>query len=273
MGNVGSNDGVLIASSPREASVPEYEVFLRTEARHPYVVYIFAFNERRRLAQQLDRFPKDSERGFDIMVGDDGSTDGTGGSDLLEQCAVRGASRLKRNGGLSQNIKVALHWLYGQNYKGVILMNGNNRDDPSTVPGFIRALDDGYGYVQGSRFRAGGKHENTPWIRLLAIRLLHAPLFSLASLKWMTDTTNGYRAFSTAFLRDPRVEPFQPAFVKYEIEQYLAWKAIRLGYRAKEIPVARVYSPGGFTSHISSGWGGWKDMLRPLIMLLLRRYR
>ena len=89
----------------------------------------------------------------------------------------------------------------------------------------------------------------------------------------MTDTTNGYRAFSMAFLRDRRVEPFQPAFVKYEVEQYLAWKAIRLGYRAKEIPVARVYSPGGFTSHIRPGGGGWMDMLRPLIMLLFRKYR
>ncbi len=126
MGNTGSNDGVRIASSPTEARVPEYEVFLRTEARHPYVVYILAFNERQRLAQQLDRFPKDAERGFDIMLGDDGSTDGTSGSDLLERYAVRGATRLKRNSGLSQNIKVALEWLYGQNYKGVILMNGNN---------------------------------------------------------------------------------------------------------------------------------------------------
>jgi glycosyltransferase involved in cell wall biosynthesis len=272
MGNVGSNDGVRIASLPTEAKVPEYEVLLRTEARHPYVVYILAFNEGPRLAQQLDRFPKDSERGFDIMLGDDGSTDGTSVSELMEQYAIRGATRLRRNSGLSQNIKVALQWLYGQNYKGVILMNGNNRDDPSTVPEFIRALEGGYGYVQGSRFRAGGKHENTPWIRLWAIRLLHAPLFSLASLKWMTDTTNGYRAFSMAFLRDRRVEPFQPAFVKYEIEQYLAWKAIRLGYGAKEIPVGRVYSAGGFTSHIRPGGAGWKDMLRPLIMLLLRRY-
>lgn len=253
--------------------MPEHEVFLRTEARHPYVVYIMAFNERSRLAQQLDRFPKDPDRDFDIMLGDDGSTDGTSGSDLLEQYAIRGASRLEHNSGLSQNIKVALQWLYGQNYKGVILMNGNNRDDPSTVPEFIRALDEGYGYVQGSRFRRGGKRENTPWIRVWAIRLVHAPLFSLASLKWMTDTTNGYRAFSMAFLRDHRVNPFQPAFVKYEIEQYLAWKAIHLGYLTKEIPVARVYSRGGFPSHIRPGMRGWKDMLRPLIMLLLRRYR
>jgi glycosyltransferase involved in cell wall biosynthesis len=264
---------VRAASLQGEAKVPEHEVFLRAEAKHPYVVYIMAFNERQRLAQQLDRFPKDHDRNFDIMLGDDGSTDGTSGSDLLEQYAIRGATRLKQNSGLSQNIKVALAWLYSQNYKGVIFMNGNNRDDPSAVPEFIRALDEHYGYVQGSRFRPGGKHANTPWIRFWAIRVVHAPLFSLACLKWMTDTTNGYRAFSLAFLRDHRVDPFQPAFVKYEIEQYLAWKAIRLGYLTKEIPVARVYSRGGFTSHIRQGMAGWMDMLRPLVMLLFRRYR
>jgi len=255
-----------------EPILPEHEIDLVCEQRHRYVVYIFAFNERPLLTQLLDQFPPPEKRNFDLMLGDDGSKDGTAAADLVAKYGIRGVTRLKRNGGLSQNIKVALRWLPSQAYQGVIFMNGNNRDGPDAIPEFIRTLEQGYGYVQGSRFVAGGRQVNTPWIRFLAIRLVHAPLFSLASLKWMTDTTNGFRAFSLAFLNDPRVDAFQPEFVKYEIEQYLGWKAIRLGYGAKEIGVSRIYPVGQFSSHIRPGWG-WVSMFKPLIMLLFRRYR
>jgi len=260
------------SSSVAGPVLSEHEVDLSFEQRHRHVVYIFAFNERPLLTQLLDRFPPPGARNFDLMLGDDGSTDGTAAADLVAKYGIRGVTRLKRNGGLSQNIMVAIRWLSSQNYQGVIFINGNNRDGPDAIPEFIRKLDEGCGYVQGSRFVAGGRQVNTPWIRYLAIRLLHAPLFSLASLKWITDTTNGFRAFSTAFLNDPRVDAFQPAFVKYEIEQYLGWKAIRLGYRATEIGVSRIYPVGQFTSHIRPGWG-WVSMFKPLIMLLFRRYR
>lgn len=255
-----------------QAVLADHEIKLRHDPVHRHVLYIFAFNERRLLTKMLDQLPPLAERQFDLMIGDDGSTDGTAAPDLLEQYGVRGVTDPKKNGGLSENIKVAIRWLYTQPYSGVIMINGNNRDNPAAIPEFIRWLDQGYGYVQGSRFQPGGQAVNTPPIRYWAIRLLHAPLFSLASLKWMTDTTNGFRAFSLAFLRDPRVHPFQPEFVKYEIEQYLGWKAIRLGYPATEIPVARIYPVGSYSSHIRPGWG-WVSMLKPLIMLLLRRYR
>jgi glycosyltransferase involved in cell wall biosynthesis len=268
----GSTRMVPPSPSVAEPVLPEHEMDLCFEQRHRYVVYIFAFNERPLLTQLLDQFPPPQERDFDFMLGDDGSTDATAGADLVAKYGIRGVTRLKRNSGLSQNIKVAIRWLSSQNYQGVIFMNGNNRDGPGAIPQFIRMLDQGYGYVQGSRFVAGGRQVNTPWIRYLAIRLLHAPLFSLASLKWMTDTTNGFRAFSMAFLNDPRVDSFQPAFVKYEIEQYLGWKAIRLGYGATEIGVSRMYPVGQFSSHIRPGWG-WVSMFKPLIMILFRRYR
>jgi dolichol-phosphate mannosyltransferase len=268
----GSTSKVPLSPVPSGPVLPEHEIELCFEQRHRYVVYIFAYNERPLLTQLLDKFPPPQERNFDLMLGDDGSKDGTAAADVVAKYGIRGVTRLKRNCGLSQNIMVAIRWLSCQNYQGVILMNGNNRDGPDAIPEFIRKLEQGYGYVQGSRFAAGGRQVNTPWIRYLAIRLLHAPLFSLASLKWMTDTTNGFRAFSMAVLNDPRVDAFQPGFVKYEIEQYLGWKAIRLGYRATEIGVSRIYPVGQFTSHIRPGWG-WVSMFKPLIMLLFRRYR
>lgn len=243
----------------------------------PWLVLICAFNEGGHLAAQLAKFPPQEERGYDVGVVDDGSTDGSTEWGLLQDRGVRLLIRRSRNEGLSPAIRAGLRWvLESSGYQGVVLMNGNNKDDPSAIPAFLQALAEGHAYVQGSRFARGGRAIRTPWMRFWAIRLVHAPLFSLAAGAWMTDTTNGFRAFSRGFLEDPRVRFDQERFRSYEVEQYLAWKAIRLGCRYCEIPVVREYPapqarrPGGVTK-IRPGIGHWQ-MIKPLLALLLRRY-
>ncbi len=248
-----------------------HEVILRGVREHDYVVYVFAYNEGDLLRSLMEKFPPVSQREYDVMIGDDGSTDGVVTGDFLEVYGVRGATRLARNMGLSKNIQVALQWLQGQGYKGVVFINGNDRDNPEAIPRFLGALENGFGYVQGSRFVAGGRAVNTPLVRHLAIRFLHAPLFSLLVRQWMTDTTNGFRAFSSAVLFDQRCNFMQEEFKQYEIEQYLGWKAKNMGYRITEVPVTRAYPEGSYTSHIRPGMGWW-HMLRPLLELMLGKY-
>ena len=79
------------------------------------------------------------------------------------------------------------------------------------------------------------------WGRYLGIRLLHAPLISLAAGHRYTDTTNGFRAYSARFLSDPRVAPFRDVFSAYELHYYPAIRAARLGFRIVELPVTRAY--------------------------------
>lgn len=260
-------------------SVPDYHAEIFSSApEKSHVVFIFAFNEGSRLRDQLARFPENNLGSFDIMVGDDGSDDGCCDEMILRAHGVRGVVRLPTNQGLSANIKAGLDWLLNSSkYQSVIMMNGNNKDDPAAIGSFMEKLEEGYGYVQGSRFRPGGRRKNTPLVRHLAIRWIHAPLFSLASRRWMTDTTNGFRAFSRAFLEDERVHPFQEIFQQYELEQYLAWKALRLGYPCSEIPVARDYpepDAGGkvqVVSKIAGGGAHWQ-MIKPLLAINLGWY-
>ena len=151
---------------------------IRFPAEHPFLLFIFVYNEGEKLSRQLSKIPPIHLRGFDIMIGDDGSTDDSITSDLLDRFHVRGVIRLPQNMGLSANIKAGLSWyLQESQYRGLIMMNGNDRDDPEALPRFIHALEEGYDYVQGSRFMKGGKEENTPAIRYWGIRLLHAPYF------------------------------------------------------------------------------------------------
>jgi len=103
----------------------------------------------------------------------------------------------------------------------------------------------------------------------------NAPLFSLAARRHVSATTNGFRAFSSRFLGEPRVHAQQKCFRHYEIEPYLAWKAIRLGYAACEIPMTRTYPSGtparSFTKIRSLRMHG--KLVWPLLRLLANPYR
>lgn len=113
-----------------------------------------------------------------------------------------------------------------------------------------------------SRGRAssrGGQGLFTPWWRDAAIRLIHAPLISLASRFRYTDTTNGFRAYSRRLLTDPRVQPFRAVFSGYELHYYLAIRAARLGMRVLEVPVTRRYpAQGPVPTKISPFRGNWR---------------
>ena len=76
-----------------------------------------------------------------------------------------------------------------------------------------------------------GGHLNTPKVRLAAIRLVHAPVTSVAAKQRWTDTANGFRAHSAALLKDPQVGVFRDVFDAYELLAYLPIRAARLGLR------------------------------------------
>ena len=88
-------------------------------------------------------------------------------------------------------------------YDGIVTMDGNGKDGVEAIETFVSRLQQGYDYVQGSRYRSGGRAINTPIDRTIAGRLIHAPLLSLAGRRCDTDTTNGFRAYSAGYLRDP----------------------------------------------------------------------
>ena len=57
-------------------------------------------------------------------------------------------------------------------------------------------------FVQASRFITGGISENTPKLREFAIRKIHAPLLKFFSGFPWTDTTQGFRGYSSKLLKD-----------------------------------------------------------------------
>ena len=212
-----------------------------------YCVCVFVINENGKLQKQLGAMREHCEGAVDVVVADGGSTDGSTAHEELKSLGVNTLLTKVGAGKLGAQMRMAFTWALERGYQGVVSMDGNGKDGPGAIPQFVDHLRAGYDHVQGSRFVAGGVSENLPFSRWIGVRFLHAPLISFASGFRYTDTTNGFRAYSRRLLEDPRVRPFRAVFSGYELHYYLAIRAAQLGFRVREIPVARRYPAHGPT--------------------------
>jgi hypothetical protein len=256
---------------PAAREVPAYEVHAYRPKRHRHCVAIFVIDEGERLLRQLERMRLLADQA-DVLVADGGSTDGSTSRANLETRRVRALLVKTGPGRLSAQMRMAFDYLLDQGYEGVVCMDGNDKDDPSAITSFLCALDQGFDHVQGSRFVPGGRAVRTPIARLLAIRLVHAPLVSFAAGFRYTDTTNGFRAYSRRLLLDPRIAPFRDVFSSYELHYYLAIRAAQLGFRIKEVPVTRSYPRSGATPTKIHGLRGYRVVLRDLFRACRHRF-
>jgi len=226
--------------------LPDFDTHEFSGKKNDYCICVFIINEGDKFLKQIARMQPYSED-IDIVIADGGSTDGSTAHDRLKQHGVNTLLVKTGAGKLGSQMRMAFGWALNRGYKGIITIDGNNKDSVDSIPDFIRKLEEGYDHIQGSRFIPGGHHENTPVSRLLGVKLLHAPVISLASGFRYTDTTNGFRAYSEKLLRDTRLAIFREVFTGYELHYYLAIKAAKLGFRCIEIPVSRRYPKTGKT--------------------------
>ncbi len=254
-----------------ERHVPECRRDVEQTRRHNTAVCVFVLNEGEKIRTQLRRMRGVTDVA-DIVVADGGSTDGALDKALLRETGVHALLVKTGPGGLSAQMRMAFDFCLEQGFDGVVTMDGNNKDDPESVPGFVNLLNKGYDHIQGSRFLPGGGHEHTPRIRWAAIRWFHAPLISRAAGFRYTDTTNGFRAYSRRLLTDPRTQPFREVFSAYELHYYLAIRAPRLGFRVIETPVTRRYPPAGPLPSKISPFRGNMRVLCTLIKAVTGRY-
>jgi dolichol-phosphate mannosyltransferase len=238
---------------------------------HRYCVAVFCINEGERVRAQLRQMAPLADR-IDIVVADGGSTDGSLAIDSLADFRLR-ALLVKRDvGKLSAQMRMAFGFALEEGYEGIIVIDGNGKDDPSAIPRFIELLDEGYDHIQGSRYVPGGRGIHTPPLRSIGVRLVHAPLISLAARHRYTDTTNGFRAYSRRLLTDPRVQPLRDVFMGYELHYYLAIRAARLGFSVIETPVTRAYPAHGATPSKIRGLRGNLGILATLWRAVTLRY-
>ena len=253
--------------------VPDYRGVEFEPRRSDYCLLIPVINEGARILTELGRAQRAGiDKQCDIVLCDGGSTDGSMKPDTLALYGVNTLLTKTGPGKQGAQLRMGIYFALGRGYKGVLTIDGNNKDSIEDVPRFIEKLREGYDLVQGSRFIRGGRAVNTPPIRYAAVRLIHAPLTSLAARRWFTDTTNAYRAYSREYLTHPDVRPLRDVFMGYELLAYLSIRATRLGLKACEVPVTRAYPATGKTPTKITGFKGNSDLLKILLAAIAGKF-
>ena len=250
----------------KQCGVPKFECTEYTSKMKEYVILIPIINEGDRIQKELYRAKKHGVSNYaDIVICDGGSTDGCTDEKKLRKLDVNTLLVKQDEGKQGAQLRMGIWWALRRGYKGVITIDGNNKDSIEDVPKFIEKLDEGYDFVQGSRFLKGGRAINTPFVRLVSVRLIHAPIISLTANQRFTDTTNAYRGFSARYLTDVRVQPLRDIFVTYELLAYLSVRATQIGMKACEVPVIRAYPKKGKTPTKISFFRGNYELMKILL--------
>lgn len=258
----------------KQAGVPKFESCEYREKTKDYVLLIPIINEGERIIRELQRAYRHNVSDYtDIVICDGGSTDGCTEEKCLRKLRVNTLLTKQDAGKQGAQLRMGIWWALQRGYQGIITIDGNNKDSIEDVPHFIEKLKEGYDLVQGSRFIKGGRAINTPLLRLVSVRLLHAPVISLTAHYHFTDTTNAYRAYSIRYLQDKRVQPLRDIFMTYELLAYLSVRATQIGYKACEIPVTRAYPSKEKTPTKISFVKGNSELLKILYNNLFGAYK
>jgi dolichol-phosphate mannosyltransferase len=170
--------------------------------------------------------------------------------------------------GIGYAIRQGIQYAIDGGYGAVVILAGNNKDDPSEIPRLLEPIvKRDYDYVQGSRFLVGGRRVRNPFLRGVFSRF-YPFLWTLSTNVRCTDVTNGFRAYRVSLFKDLRINIWQSWLDNYELEYYIHYKVLTLHYKTIEVPVSKVYPhrhKGGYSQ--ISPFRDWWRIVGPLVYL------
>jgi glycosyltransferase involved in cell wall biosynthesis len=153
------------------------------------IAIVPAYNEEASIGRVIEDI-RGADPSFEIVVVDDGSTDGT--SDIAAGAGAH-VVRLPYNLGIGGAVQTGLQYARDHDFDVAVQVDGDAQHDPAEIPKVLAPIIEGSAdLVVGSRFLGEGEYE-PPVTRLLGIRLL-ARVVSLLVRQRVTDTTSGFRA-------------------------------------------------------------------------------
>jgi dolichol-phosphate mannosyltransferase len=169
--------------------------------------------------------------------------------------------------GIGYAIRQGYEYALSHEFDIIIVMAGNGKDDPREIPRLTDAIiKHGYDYAQGSRFLPGGRRIRNPFLRRVFTRLFPI-VWTLTTGVHCTDVTNGFRAYRASILQNRNINVWQTWLDQYQLEYYLHYKVLTLGYKFIERPVSKTYplERRGYTK--ISPFRDWWQIIGPIVLL------
>ena len=181
------------------------------------------------------------EKGYHVLVIDDGSPDGT--ASIVKELMQAHPDRLflhERKGklGLGTAYIAGFKWSIERGYAFIFEMDADFSHNPNDLERLYSACkQDGADLAVGSRYVPGGKTENWPLDRHLYSRggALYTKLIT-----WMpvNDPTAGFVCYRKEVLEAINFDMIRFVGYAFQIEmKFAAWK---LGFKIKEVPITFV---------------------------------
>ena len=205
---------------------------MRAAKRRPIVV-VPTYQEREALPVFLAEFER---TGFEALVVDDNSPDGTG--EWAEAFAREHPwlHVLRRPGkeGLASAYRAGFAWCLDRDYDVVGQMDCDLSHPPAALGEMSDALERGADVVIGSRFTRGGRTVGWPWWRKVQSYAATVPARVLLRLP-VADLTGGFKLWRADALR--RIDVASTVSEGYVFQIETTYRAFRARLRVVEVPI------------------------------------
>jgi dolichol-phosphate mannosyltransferase len=237
-----------------------------SEGKLRIVVTPVCYNEKGKIEKVIAKLKEllKSNPEISAMIVDDCSKDES--SDIINNSGLPYISH-KSQEGVGVAVRTAIEYACNNNYDVIVIMAGNDKDQPNEIPRLIGKIEEGNDFVIGSRYLPGGRYDNTPFYRVIATRYIHPWVVWLTTSKRFTDTATGFHAIRTSVLQNPEINLEEEWLEDYDYEMYLLYKVITLGYKIAEVPASKIYPPRGISYTKMKPIIGWWKMLRAFFFL------
>ncbi len=188
------------------------------------------FNEVRYVDDVLDEVTRHSQ---DVLVVDDGSTDGT--TQLLEARNDVILVRHRRNRGYGAALHTAFEFAVQQDYDFLVTIDCDGQHEPQRIPEFVEACQD-VDLVSGSRYLKSFESDSQPPEQRRRInQRITRELNERLGLR-LTDAFCGFKAYRVDSL--DRLDLSEPG---YAMPLELWVQAAAAGFQIIEVPVPLIY--------------------------------